>query len=165
LTLSADNLHILKWYIDVSFAVHPDFKSHTGGVMTYGEGAVQTISSKQKINTRSTCESELVGTDDGATKILWTKLFMEAQGYKIKKNILCQDNKSTIQLLENGRQSAGKRSRAINIWYFFLADQRQKGNIDVEYCNTKDMWADPMSKPLQGSEFKIMADRLMGRAK
>ena len=28
--LSADSLHVLKWYVDASFAVHPDFKSHTG---------------------------------------------------------------------------------------------------------------------------------------
>ena len=34
LTLSADDLRVIKWFIDASFAVHPDFKSHTGAVMT-----------------------------------------------------------------------------------------------------------------------------------
>ena len=166
LTLSADNLHVLKWYVDASFAVHPDFRSHTGAVMTYGEGAIQAVSSKQKLNTRSTCKSELVSTDDAATKIFWTKLFMEAQGYRIDKNILYQDNMSTILLLNNGKRSAGKRSRAINIRYFFITDQKEKGNVVIEYwCNTKDMWADPMTKPLQGSDFKHMADKLMGRSK
>ena len=96
MTLSADNIHVIKWYVDASFAVHPDFKSHTGAVMTYGEGAIQAISNKQKLNTRSTCELELVGVDDTATKIIWTKLFMEKQGYHIKRNILYQDNQSTI---------------------------------------------------------------------
>ena len=61
LTLSANNLHVLKWYVDASFGVHPDFKSHTGGVMTMGEGTIQSVSSKQKLNTRSSCEAELVG--------------------------------------------------------------------------------------------------------
>ena len=51
LTLSADSLHVLKWYMDASFAVHPNFKSHSGGVLTMGEGAVQSSSSKQKLNT------------------------------------------------------------------------------------------------------------------
>ena len=51
LTLSADNLKIIKWYVDASFAVHPDFKSHTGAVMTMGNGAIQSISQKQKLNT------------------------------------------------------------------------------------------------------------------
>ena len=39
LTLSADDLRVIKWYVDASFAVHPDFKSHTGAVMTMGNGA------------------------------------------------------------------------------------------------------------------------------
>ena len=41
LILSADNLNIIKWYVDASFAVHPDFKSHTGGCMTMGKGSPQ----------------------------------------------------------------------------------------------------------------------------
>ena len=56
--------------MDASFAVHPDFRSHTGAVMTYGKGALQTLLTRQKLNTRSFCESELVGVDDAVTKIL-----------------------------------------------------------------------------------------------
>ena len=41
-------------------------------------------------------EAELIGVDDAITQVLWTKLFMEAQGYPITKNILFQDNKSSI---------------------------------------------------------------------
>ena len=47
LRLSATNLNVVKWYVDASFVVHPDFKSHTRGVMTYGRGAPITISRKQ----------------------------------------------------------------------------------------------------------------------
>ena len=48
LTLSAENLHLIKWFVDASFAVHPDFKSHTGAAMKFegGKGAVQSISRK-----------------------------------------------------------------------------------------------------------------------
>ena len=38
LTLAADDLHVIKHYVDVSFAVHPDFKSHTGKNLTLGTG-------------------------------------------------------------------------------------------------------------------------------
>ena len=68
------------------------------------------LSKKQKLNTRSSTEAELVGADDITTQILWTKFFMEGQGYTIEDNILHQDNKSTILLQENGRKSAGKWS-------------------------------------------------------
>jgi hypothetical protein len=51
LILSADKLNVVKWYVDSSFAVHPDFKSHTGGVLTLGHGALTSLSKKQKLNT------------------------------------------------------------------------------------------------------------------
>ena len=51
MTLSADDLHVVKWYVDASFAIHPDFWSHSGAVMMMGQGAVQLSSSKQQLNT------------------------------------------------------------------------------------------------------------------
>ena len=36
LNLSSDDLREIKWYVDKSFAVHPDFKSHNGVIMTMG---------------------------------------------------------------------------------------------------------------------------------
>ena len=94
--------------------------------MTFGKGAVQSLSKKQKLNTRSSTEAELVGADDVATQILWTKHFMQAQGYTIEDNILHQDNKSTILLQENGRKSAGKLSRALNVRYFSYGPSRER---------------------------------------
>ena len=88
------------------------------------------------------------------TMILWTKLFMEAQGYIIEENIIYQDDKSAILLEKNGRKSAGKRSRAINIRYFFVTDHVDKGNVSIEYCPTDQMIADFMTKPLQGEKFR-----------
>ncbi|CAJ1968085.1 unnamed protein product [Cylindrotheca closterium] len=153
LTLSADDLRVIKWYVDASFAVHPDFKSHTGAVMTMGTGAVQAITQKQKLNCDSSTHTELIGVHDETSNILWTRLFMEEQGYPIHKNILYQDNKSSILLETNGRSSAGKRSRALNTRYFFVTDQVELGNITIEHMPTDEMWADYMKKPLQGEKF------------
>jgi hypothetical protein len=94
--LSADNLRVAKWYVDASFAVYPDFKSHTGAMMTLGKGAMQSIARKQKMKVQSTTKGKLNAFDNAATMILWTKLFLEAQGYNVDKNIFYQDNKSAI---------------------------------------------------------------------
>ena len=51
LNLKATKLAIVKWFVDASFAVHPDFRSHMGGVMTFGCGAVQMLCKKQSLNT------------------------------------------------------------------------------------------------------------------
>jgi hypothetical protein len=162
LRLAADDLHVVKWYVDASFAVHPDFKSHTGATMTYGKGAPMTMSRKQKLNTRSSTEAELVGADDAVNMILWTKLFLEEQGYEVQQNILYQDNKSAILLEKNGKRSSSKRTRALNIRYFFITDQVEKGNMCIEYCPTGEMTADFMTKPLQGELFTRFKKRIMG---
>jgi hypothetical protein len=162
LTLGADDLRVIKWYVDASFAVHPDFKSHTGGVMTFGHGAVQSISRKQKLNTKSSTTAELVAADDVSTMILWTKLFLEEQGYQVEKNILYQDNKSAILLEQNGKRSSGKRTRALNIRYFFLTDQVEKGNLTIEYCPTGEMLGDYMTKTVQGEKYDEFRSDIMG---
>ena len=97
-----------------------------------------------------------------ATKILWIKLFLEEQGYRIERNVLYQDNKSTILLLKNGKRSAGKRSRALNIRYFFLTDQQDKGDLSIEYCPTSEMTGDFMTKLLQGRDFRKFRSLVMG---
>jgi hypothetical protein len=80
-----------------------------------GKGAITSISRKQGMNTRSSTEAELVAADDVVGSMVWTKNFLESQGYPVENNVLYQDNRSAILLESNGRQSAGKRSRHLNI--------------------------------------------------
>ena len=161
LALRADGSGSLKWYVDASFAVHPDFRSHTGAVLTMGDGAVTSISKKQGMNTRSSTEAEVVGADESIGPMLWTKNFLEAQGYPVRENILFQDNQSAMLLESNGRKSAGKRSRHLNIRFFFVADQKAKGNIDIQYCPTDEMKGDYMTKPLHGKKFTGFRGQIM----
>ena len=53
--------------------------------MTFRIGAVQSLSKKQKLNTRSSMEAKLVGADDVANQMLWTKHFMEAKDTQSKR--------------------------------------------------------------------------------
>ena len=153
LTIEVSDLSNPLWWADAAFAVHQDMKSHTGGIMTLGKGAIQSMSRKQKLNTKSSTEAELVGADDVLGDLLWTRNFLEAQGYPSKKTTLYQDNTSAILLENNGRDSAGKRSRHIDIRYFFIKDCIEKNKLEVKYCPTDDMVADFMTKPLQGAKF------------
>ena len=96
------------------------------------------------------------------TMVLWTKLFLEEQGYNVDKNIVLQDNQSAILLEKNGKKSARKRSQALHVRYFFITDQIEKRNAIVEYCGTDDMVADFMTKPLQGEKFKKFRKMILG---
>jgi hypothetical protein len=154
LTLEADDTHIVKWWIDASFAVHKDMKSHTGGTMSLGKGSAYSASTRQKLNTKGSTEAELVGVNDLMPQVLWTRYFLEAQGYGVKDVKLYQDNQSTILLAKNGRSSSGRRTRHINIRYFFVADRVKSGEVSIDYCPTGSMTGDFFTKPLQGVLFQ-----------
>jgi hypothetical protein len=52
------------WYVNASFAVHLNMRGHTGDGMTMGRGFPISAFTKQKLNTKSLTESDLVGIDD-----------------------------------------------------------------------------------------------------
>ena len=113
LTLEADNSGCIRWWVDASCAVHPDMKSYSGGIMSMGQGAAILGSKKQKLNTKSSTDLELVGVHDYMPMIICVKYFLEAQGYTVSDNLLHQDNQSSIKLEKNGKALSGKRTRHI----------------------------------------------------
>ena len=94
LNLGGKNEGLLMWYVDASFAVHPNMRSHTRGGLTMGRGFPISVLTKQKLTVKSLTEGELVGVDDMMPIILWARHFLLAQGYVIVENLLLQDNKS-----------------------------------------------------------------------
>jgi hypothetical protein len=101
-------------------------RGHFGGSLSFGRGFPIVSSTKQKLNTRSSTETEIVGADDFMSEICWTRYFMKAQGYGVKDNVLFQDNKSSILLENNGKASSSKRTKHINIGYLFITDRVSK---------------------------------------
>jgi hypothetical protein len=103
-----------------------NMRGHTGGIISMGKGMIHCKSSTQKINTKSTTESELVGVNEYLLYDIWYILFFRAQGCKIKQNILFQDNESAIKMEVNGRNSCTGNSRHIDIKYFWMKDRVDK---------------------------------------
>jgi hypothetical protein len=159
--LGADNFNIVKWWVGASYGVHLDMRSHTGGaIMSMGTGAVYSASKKQKLNTKSSTEAELVGINDVLPQALWTKYFMEAQDYGVS-TILNQDNQSTIKLSENGKASSGKGTRHVNIRYFFITNRTARKEVGIQYCPTKEIVADYSTKLAQWELFYKFRDQIM----
>ena len=78
LTMEANNGP--KWWVDSSYTLYPYMRSHSGIFMTLGKGTAYSASSKQKLNTKSSMEAELVAIDDSMGQILWSRHFLAAQG-------------------------------------------------------------------------------------
>ena len=104
--------------------------------MTIGKGGVYVHSSKQKLNTKISTEAELVGVDDVLTQVLWNRYFLKEQGYTIHDNIIYKDNQSAIKLEKSGKQSSIKKTRHINIGYYFITDRIMIQETSMEFPPT-----------------------------
>ena len=93
---------------------------------------------------------------------IWFIIFMGAQGYAIKNNVIYQDNQSTICMEKNGLKSCTGNSRHIHIKYFFVKDRIDKGEMRVYYCLTHLMLEDLFTKPLMGELFRKLRSVIMG---
>jgi hypothetical protein len=93
---------------------------------------------------------------DKLPDIIWTRYFVKCQGYDIDEYIVFQDNMSSLSLEKNGRVSSSKRTKHIKAKYFLIKDYYESGEIDLRYCPTDVMWADVLTKPLQGQKFRDM---------
>ena len=59
------------------------------------------------------------------------------------------------------RSRAGSSTKHIKAKFFFIKDRVDDGEIKVVDCPTEEMWADIMTKPLQGAAFRVMRAELM----
>ena len=162
LTIGSDDLSLMYTYVDAAYGVHADCRSQTGGVTTFGIGGIVCRASKQKLNTKSSTEAELVGASDYLSNTVWIQNFMAAQGYPLEKSYFEQDNESAIKLEKNGRTSAGQRSRHIHNRYFWIKDRLLQDKITLRHCDTLAMLADFLTKPLQGQLFRKFRDVILG---
>jgi len=89
-------MNVVKWWVDASFSGHPNMRSHAGGIMTLVSCGLYAVSTKQKLNTRSSTESELIGLHD--VMPLLKRNFQQAQDYENNVRVVGQDNQSAILL-------------------------------------------------------------------
>ena len=150
----------LQAWIDSSFAPHGDAKSHTGLVIALDNGPIFASSTKQKLVSKSSTEAELIALSDSLSQVIWSREFLIGQGYPIGQTKVNQDNKSTISMIKNGKGSS-KRTRHVNIRYFWVKERVDKGEVEISYLQTADMVADILTKPLQGELFRKLRGRLL----
>ena len=173
LVIGWDDSGTLLWSIDASFAVHNDIRSHTDAMLTFGKGAVFSMSTKQKVNSLSSTAAKIIEVDDAMNFVMWVKLFIGQQVLNlpiepvIKKlraqpSVLQQDNTSSIRMEANGKRSSTKRTRHLNIRYFYVTNKVRSGDVVIVYHPTQKLVGDFLTKPLNGTPFKNHRNTIMG---
>lgn len=154
----------VKATIDASYGVHASGKSHSGmATQITGVGTVLAKSTKQKLTTKSSTESEIVALSDMSSDVIGVQQFLVHQGYDIENCEIGQDNQACMMMMKKGRPDSS-RTRHIDIRFFYLSDRIASGSVQLKYVNTNDMTADILTKPLQGSLFERLRDVLLGIA-
>ena len=131
-----------------------------------------SLLSKQKINTKSLTEAELVGVDDAIIFGMQTKHFFESQVRSI--NLIStlkplgsdvtmkQNNTSVIQLERNKWKSRSKRAKHITVRYLYITDHLKVGDINrLIYKLSEEMESNYFIKALQRKLFHIYCKTLM----
>ena len=88
-------------------------------------------------------------------------MFLEAQCFILKTNVLYQDNQSAMKIEQSGRLSSGQKTKYMDNRYFWIKDRLKTENINLQYCPTGQMTAN-FSKPLQGHTFRKFRDVILG---
>jgi len=123
-------------YIDAAYGVHVNGKSHTRSAIVIGEAAlISAKSGGQNIVTKSSTEAEIVKVTDSVA---------QSEQHELIK-----------------RGSAGsERSRHINIRHFWVSDRVAEKEVIVRHLSTEHMFANVLTKPLQGAQFCAERDEL-----
>ena len=145
---------VVKAYIDAAYGVHQDSgNSHTGCVVVLGDaGPIFSKSTKQKIVTKSSTEAELVGISDTASQAIHLRNLIIDQGYDLGPAVIYQDNLSCMALIKRGGPGS-ERSGHIHIRHIWLSEKVTEEEIELQHLGTGDMFANILTKPVQGAQF------------
>lgn len=155
----------LMCYADASYANHVDSKSHTGYILKLADddsAPFVAISSKQKITALSSCQAEIEALIELTKEVIYWRVLLEEIGLGSEEpTTIKEDNKSAITL----SKSFGGKSKRVKHFLLrinFLNEQVQNKIIDVEYCPTKEMIADVLTKHM-GSNGVYLFCKILGR--
>ena len=152
----------LEAWADAAFMSDDKCKSRSGGLVKMCGGVVATMSTKQKILTKSSTEAELVALDAVVHWVVICRAFMRRQGHDLTATVVHQDNRSVMAMIRAGKPS-GHKSKHIDLRYFVVSGLIAEGEVTLVWCDTNEMLADALSKGLVGHAFSHTRDGLVTR--
>ena len=148
-------------YADASFAIHTaDRRSHSGLCIQIGSSTILCKTGKQSLVTTSSTEAELVACADVIPYVEGVRKLLLELNYPIGQVVIHQDNLSTIKLINNNKPLS-QRTLHIDNKYFFLREKNNLGLINIVHTPTDDMLADMFTKPINGSQFKFLRNKIL----
>ena len=114
---------------------------------------VYARSVKQKMQTLSSTESELLALQEASTYVVWMRYLMQELGYPITgPTVVTQDNQSATTIAEQGGNF--QRTKHIVGRFNYLAERIRLKDLVIRYLASQHMPADFLTKPLSGTDLR-----------
>ncbi len=123
-----------------------------------GTSLIAWSSRKQSSVAQSTAESEYVAAASCCSQILWLLSTLKDYGLTFEKVPLFCDNTSAINIANNPVQHSC--TKHIDICFHFLRDHVEKGDVELQFFDTKLQLADIFTKPLDSNRFAFLRGEL-----
>lgn len=151
---------VLRGFCDSDFAGDPDTRRSTSGFVIWLNGGPVTWSSrKQSVVALSSTEAEFIAAAECCKELLFVRdLIYEITQEKLEVEMRV-DNQSAIWLMKKGIMS--KRSKHIDVKYYYLKEKIDENQITVKYCPTGSQLADILTKSLPPVKFEKCQRRLV----
>ncbi|KAG6613804.1 Retrovirus-related Pol polyprotein from transposon TNT 1-94 [Phytophthora cinnamomi] len=109
---------------------------------------------------RSTSGYAFMMNGGGDAEAVWLKVFLRELGEMASDEAIkiYEDNQGSIALAKN--PEFHKRTKHIDIRYHFVREKVEDGQVVLEYCSTKDMLADIMTKAITSVQFEVLRHKL-----
>lgn len=138
----------LSGYSDADYGGDLDTRrSTTGYSFSLGSGAISWSSKRQPTVALSTTEAEYMALCEATREAIWLRLLLRDIGYTQQSaTIIYGDNQGSLALARNPVHHS--RVKHIDIRHHFVRECLEDHTVDVQYCDTQNMVADVLTKPL-----------------
>lgn len=135
-------------YSDADWAGDPQTrKSMSGAVTFFAGGIVSWISRRQDCVSLSSMEAEFIALGETCQEVLWMRRLLNDLGEKqAGATVVHEDNQGCLAFAQS--EKVNRRSKHVETKRCFVKDLCERGIVKLLYCQTDEMRADVLTKPL-----------------
>jgi hypothetical protein len=150
------DLKQIEVFIDASWCLDGHARGQSGMVLKLHGNTIFYRTTKQKIVTKSSTESEIVAVDEFLPNALWLLSLCEELEMDIPRPIIIhQDNQSGVRIMEKGHGNFKRTKHFINK-YYWIKQYVDDGTVVFHYLCTNKMIADIFTKQIVGHMFYLL---------
>ena len=106
----------------------------------------------------STAEAEYVAPTSAFREAAWMLCLLQTLGVELESVMIYEDSQGSIKMTHN--PVLHSRTKHIDIRYHYIRETVAEGTVVLQYCPTKDMMADILTKPMGKGRFEILKGKL-----